>query len=479
MAQDNKNYDIVQLSESEWGVQYVNGPLISGFSDRQVALDYAYDAAQAPEIDAPVQNETDPRNLDEAMIVAQARRDDYRNFIGENPTASEEQKDAMIAAIAAADAYVSEYQYQMEIARREADSLADTAFLDYEIMITNAERQRDARAREAIALRLNPQSTPVEIRQAEEAAFDAELYYQSLLKELDSKIAEIYDNTPNSLSLYSGGTRSYVSFGGQVNTINTDLNAGLDGVLDVIRNTLNPDFGSITRNGLGDATRATGYGTTQYSGSTVYDTSVGVTKVSDGADQRVKLRPKPSQQSAMFNGILEPLKEAGGLVFPYTPQITMRGSTNYNTLSTVHANQDWHIYQNTPSIDLTIQGLFTAQNEVEARYMLAALHFLRVCTKMHFGSDDANRGLPPPQVLLDGYGPYMFNGLSVIIKDYDMELNNNVDYVSVQAGNGESKLPAVTTISVNLTVQQTPKKAREFNWDSFASGELMQKKGWL
>ncbi|MNY43986.1 hypothetical protein D3C86_1789750 [compost metagenome] len=98
---------------------------------------------------------------------------------------------------------------------------------------------------------------------------------------------------------------------------------------------------------------------------------------------------------------------------------------------------------------------------------------------MHFGENDSNKGLPPPQVLLDGYGTHMFNGLSVIVKNYEVQLPDDVDYVTVSSAGGISKVPTVTTLTVLVTVQQTPAKARSFNWDSFASGELMQQKGWL
>src|SRR5690606_13972635 len=106
-----------------------------------------------------------------------------------------------------------------------------------------------------------------------------------------------------------------------------------------------------------------------------------------------------------------------------------QGRATYNPLKTVHANQDWHIYQNTDSIVLTIQGEFTAQNKTEGEYLLAAIHFLRASTKMRFGDSDSKRGVPPPQMFLDGYGQYMFNGLSVIITNYDVGLPNNVDYI--------------------------------------------------
>lgn len=477
MAQDNSNYEIVQITEANWAIQYADGRLVTGFPTRQVAID---NAALILEDNPPVvSTNSTPKNLDEALVSAQSARDNYRAFVGENPTASEESKEALIATIAAADAYVSEYQNQLELARRNSNEKTSLVSLNFENQLANANERRLETAAYAIEIRQDPSTTLGEIEEADTEAFEAEVYYESLLRELQAEIDNAFELSASTSSLFSGGSRTYVNFGGQVANTNADISSSSDSNFDIIRNTLSNDFGSITRTGLMDNSLTSGYGFTQNSGNTVYDTSVGVTSVASGADQRVKLSPKPSQRGAMLSGVLEPLTETGGLVFPFTPTVSMQASTNYSTLETTHANQDYHIYKNTPSIDITIQGTFTAQNEVEAKYLLASIHFLRVLTKMHFGENDSNKGLPPPQVLLDGYGTHMFNGLSVIVKNYEVQLPDDVDYVTVSSAGGISKVPTVTTLTVLVTVQQTPAKARSFNWDSFASGELMQQKGWL
>ena len=476
MAQDYKSYEIVQISESDWGIRYSNGVLTSGFASRQIAIDSAITIASETPVEVTPQRE--PKNLDQALVAAQSARDDYRSFIGENPTASEESKQAWVASIAASDAWVNEYQNQHELARRDSSGKNFFEALDFENQLANAERRRRSTALAAIAVRIDPESTPRDIQLADDEAFEAEVFYESLLREQQQDANNSYALSASTSSMFSGGSRTFVSFGGQVSTTSSNISESTDDIFDITRTTLNNDFGSITQSGLTSNSLTSGYGFTQNGANTVYDMSVGVTSVQSSADQRIKLSPKPSARG-MLSGVLSPLSDAGGLVFPYTPTISMQASANYNTLDLTHANQDFHIYRNTPSVDITIQGAFTAQNETEAKYLLASIHFLRVLTKMHFGQDDSNKGLPPPQVLLDGYGTHMFNGLSVIVKNYEVQLPDDVDYVSVNSGGGVSKVPTMTTISVLVTVQQTPAKARSFNWDNFASGELMQQKGWI
>lgn len=476
------DYEIVQLGESDWGIQYADGLLIRDYLTRNDAIAAAIIFVQeTPYI--PIPN-SDPRNLEEALVYAQETRDEYRAYIATNQTATEEDKAARAKIIADADAKVAEYQRQETIAQEQI-ALATEAKLQKidsnMINLQNARTQSLAATKEAVRVRNDETATPEQKREAQNKAFQAEAYFRSIEKETNQRLSQPDTESvaKTNTSANASGQRDILSAGGQVANINTDITGARAGDTTVIKDTLSNEFGSIVHDPIGNNTVVSGYGTSRAVGTTIYDTSVGVTTVASGADQRIKLSPKPTQESALFSGILAPLKDAGGLVFPYTPTIEYSSSVNYNPLTTVHANQDWHIYQNTPSIDITIQGLFTAQNETEAKYLLAAIHFLRAISKMHFGTSEENKGLPPPQVFLNGYGTYMFNNLSVILKNYNIGLPDNVDYVNVKTGNGESKVPAVTTLSVLLTVQQTPAKARTFNWDSFASGSLMQQKGWL
>lgn len=203
-------------------------------------------------------------------------------------------------------------------------------------------------------------------------------------------------------------------------------------------------------------------------------------------DNRIRLKPKQVNGSTfpLFgdkDSVLYLLNATGGAFFPYTPIITMSHKATYSEQSPVHANTDYHLYNNTPAVQIQIQGDFTAQNLDEAQYTLACMHFFRTSTKMHFGVNDPNAGLPPPMLVLSGYGEFMFNDLDVILTDFSMELPNGVDYMEVTIGKTVAWVPVKTTMSVSLIVQQTPAKQRdEFNFDQFASGEMFSnQRGWI
>jgi hypothetical protein len=219
--------------------------------------------------------------------------------------------------------------------------------------------------------------------------------------------------------------------------------------------------------------------------------------------RRARLRPKPAAMTAIIGNspILAPLKSTNGMVWPYQPNIGYAQELSYQDISMTHTNQEFYAYTRTNAVKLTCEGEFTAQNQTEGLYTLACLHFLRTVTKMYFGQGD-NLGTPPPVLFFDAFGPYMFNQLPVIVTGFTANMPKDVDYMPIdlanlgssidpnvltsltqmassQGGAGTVWLPALFSISVNLTVQNTPAKLRTFNLDEFRSGSLLKGGGWI
>lgn len=205
-------------------------------------------------------------------------------------------------------------------------------------------------------------------------------------------------------------------------------------------------------------------------------------KMKSQTDRRLKLRPKIGVNAFISNSILlKPLATTNGLIFPADARIAVNHVASYGQQLTTHMNQDFRYYTNTPALEFSISGTFTAQNNIEATYMLGAFHFLSVLTKMHTGQNsdtDPSIGLPPPVLLLSGFGPYNFNDLPVILTSGNYSYDPSVDLVTINVNGVDNDVPSICTITVNVTVQNTPEKLRTFNWDSFANGTLLANGGW-
>lgn len=191
--------------------------------------------------------------------------------------------------------------------------------------------------------------------------------------------------------------------------------------------------------------------------------------VGDG-DWRVRLRLAPSADYLYKTpgigtaGIMEPLRNTDGVVFPYTPRIDMAYTADYNAYDLVHSNYRGYFYKGSNPGEVTLNADFTAQDSTEADYLLATIHFLRSCTKMFYGQDK-NRGTPPPLVFLSGLGDFQFNEHPCVIKQFNYNLPSDVDYIRArgrqstsagvtQGGNGlmfRRSLSSTTTASYSLS----------------------------
>jgi len=128
--------------------------------------------------------------------------------------------------------------------------------------------------------------------------------------------------------------------------------------------------------------------------------------------------------------IMGPLVETNGVIFPYTPQITVSHVANYSSTALTHSNYSAHFYNNSDVSDITISGDFTVQSVEEGQYLMAAIYFLRSSTKMFFGQGN-NVGNPPPIIFLDGYGSHYFPHVPCVVTNFTHVLDNNIDYIQV------------------------------------------------
>jgi hypothetical protein len=246
-------------------------------------------------------------------------------------------------------------------------------------------------------------------------------------------------------------------------------------------------------------------------------------------DMRIRLAALNPAAVYQNSPIMSILSQTNGMLFPYTPSITVTQGVDYAAIQLVHSNTDYQAYTRTPSVKISINGKFTVQNQREGQYAMAAIHFLRTVSKSYFGEKDAmttnsaaspltntantpisglmspssnagggNAGLPPPVLLFSGYGNLMFNNLRVILTNHTYTFDETMDTVPViissqgfnslgallggATSGGIVRLPAMFTLSCELTVIQTPKRMRKvFSFEDFANGKLMNSTdgGWI
>jgi len=185
-----------------------------------------------------------------------------------------------------------------------------------------------------------------------------------------------------------------------------------------------------------------------------------------GKDWRVKI----SCPALGYPGIMFPLSKTNGVVFPYTPQVSVVYQANYTPQKFTHSNYPAYAYENSEVQAINITADFTAQNMEEAKYVLACIYFFRSATKMFFG-ESSKAGNPPPLVFLDGYGDNYFPHVPCLLTQFSHTMPPEVDYIS----SGTDRIPAASQITISLQPIYSKKSISSFSLESFAAGELVGK----
>jgi hypothetical protein len=199
-------------------------------------------------------------------------------------------------------------------------------------------------------------------------------------------------------------------------------------------------------------------------------------------DLRVRLEVPKSYLSGLGGGPAggpngRPLAATKGIIFPYTPTVSSNNQAVYNSVSPTHSNYSSNFFKNSSVGPISVSGKFTAQNEYEGAVILGVQHLLRTLTKMRWGSD-TNAGAPPPVCRFFAYGNGMFDNVPVVVTSWKMEYPDSVDYIQVGAGikdYGNSFVPSVCTISIDLAVQYSRTEQLNYNVTDFLNGKLVGK----
>jgi hypothetical protein len=228
----------------------------------------------------------------------------------------------------------------------------------------------------------------------------------------------------------------------------------------------------------------------------------------NGDDTRVRIVvPSGPLQGILLNGpVLYPLASTNGVLFPYTPTISVNHGARYNSENLTHSNYAYHFYQSSDTESISITATFACKNSTDAAYVIAAQHFFRTVTKMFYGQD-AEAGLPPPVLRLEGHGDYQFGahkesvgGVPIIIESFGISLPEDVDYITAitngatagnnpansgpgsnptaapntGSSNGQTRVPIVQQFSLTCKPLYSRKSITgDFGFRKFAAGQLL------
>jgi hypothetical protein len=194
---------------------------------------------------------------------------------------------------------------------------------------------------------------------------------------------------------------------------------------------------------------------------------------SDDQDWRVRINADfdniPSLAGSWTSNVL---KTTGGVVFPYTPTVSINYKANYTTVEPIHSISTFQGFKNSVVEDITITGEFSVQNTSEADYWIIANQFFKTATKMHYGKS-IPQGNPPIICQLSGFGNMILNNIPVVIKSYHVEMPNDVNYIQTSFNTKNQWVPALSTMTITVSPVYNRQSLRQFNLKEYASGKMV------
>lgn len=185
-------------------------------------------------------------------------------------------------------------------------------------------------------------------------------------------------------------------------------------------------------------------------------------------DWRVRLN---TNWNVLNAPLLAPLVATDGMVFPYLPNINVTHRANYTAVDPIHNNFTIQNYKGSTIEDITISGDFSVSSQDDGRYWIAATTFLKTVTKMFYG-DSVPQGNPPLVCRLSGYGQYIFDDIPVVVKNYQIELKDSVQYKRISDPEGRyTWVPAMSTITIVVAPIYSRENLRRFNLQDYANGK--------
>lgn len=198
--------------------------------------------------------------------------------------------------------------------------------------------------------------------------------------------------------------------------------------------------------------------------------------VSDASDWRVSIA---IPDVILDNGdIFAPLRASSGssafntgnrMVFPFNPTVLLSHTANYQQIQPTHTNYAYNAYENSQIDAITVTGEFFQENENDAKYWIACLHFLRSATKMFYGNSYP-LGNPPVVCRLNGYGKHVLNNIPVVITNFTTDLPVDVDYIQCTINGITNYVPTQSSITVTMQAQYARRSQSGFSLNQYASG---------
>lgn len=307
--------------------------------------------------------------------------------------------------------------------------------------------------------------------------------------QLSSSLSSAFSNTRATSQSINGFTSGLGRVASQAQSFlsgNNNITRALGGITDTARNIKNTigavdvlinggqglgNIGSALRM-LSNATQDVGFNAAPRSRKISRAIISKDISTADASDWRVSLSVP---EIIMKGNVLLPLAGTGNrMVFPFNPTILIGHTANYSNIQPTHTNYAMYAYENSQVDQITITGEFFNENEEDAQYWIACLHYLRIMTKMFYGASSEALGNPPAVARLNGYGKFVLNNIPVILTNFTTDMPADVDYIECVVDGQSNYVPTQSTITVTVQPNYARRSHSRFSLQDYIEGNHTQ-----
>jgi hypothetical protein len=194
-------------------------------------------------------------------------------------------------------------------------------------------------------------------------------------------------------------------------------------------------------------------------------------------DEDWRIRVSVGQSSDFFYkssdpGIMKPLTQSNGVIFPYTPSVSITYSAGYSSQKNTHSNYPAYSYDSSEVQAIQISGDFTVQNQSEGEYLLAVIYFFRSASKMFYGTGRF-AGNPPPVLFLNGYGRDYLPNVPCVLTTFTHTMPSDIDYMGIDSNGLLTRMPTSSQITISLQPVYSRSAIAKFDLENFSRGRLL------
>ena len=164
------------------------------------------------------------------------------------------------------------------------------------------------------------------------------------------------------------------------------------------------------------------------------------------------------------------------VIFTVMPHISESRTAQYDSFTPLHHPGQILKYKGTDSRSWSVQAQLISRTPLEASINLSYINIIRAWTMPYYGTGTDSSspellGAPPPILTLTAYGDKMIGPVKCVLKSYNWDFPNDVDYIQTFDANPQP-FPVILSVTLSLEESWSPAEYSGFDINEYRAGNM-------